>query len=1053
MRTKFSGILTLLLALVVQLTFAQEKTISGTITDDAGLPLPGVNIIVQGTNTGTQSDFDGNYTITANVGQTLVFSYVGFTDFTSTITASTATLDVAMQAGTELEEIVVTGVASGTIKKKVGVAVNVVKAEDLQDAGATTLDQALQGKLAGAVIQSTSGTPGQQANIVLRAIGSLFNSQPMILIDGIEIVSTSVSIGGGNFSSRLSDIDFSNVERVETIAGAAAGTIYGAQGANGVINIITKKGKAGKPKVSIRSNVGFVNAITGSGLKKSRFHRYQTNAAGFLTDLAGDRVIDLNDESQYRAVQINDIDVNGTLLGSLGINNTPFIEPLFDGSDILFGSAFNSVFGATVSGGSETVNYLISGNRTESEGTLAEGKYTKYDARIKVGFDLSDKLTIDTRLDFISSKNDSGTGSQGLINSVFQNLPHVDLRGVRNADGDLVAVPDLTDPNSSNPFYTRNITTRFDAIKRTMANININYDPWDFLNINVKYGFDTYNQEVTFFSENQTNHQQATQISTNLTGIINLTQRDVFFQNLLVSANLNLNFRDHFGWDTDLTSTTTVTFDWRDSDSKATFLRGTDNPVGGFGSFNINQSNSRTFLGFNSSPFRTYGVLVNQKFDFGSLWGFSAGFRTDFSNRFGNDLDFTFPRFNAYFNIADVLDSDTLRLFKLRAAFGEAGTQPPFGSNLITLSSDTLGSDTGLFFGNEISNEALNVETTKELEVGIDYGLNLGSGRWLSRVDGSFNFFDRESNGVIFLRETAPSTGASGITDNAYSITSDGVEFSLDARVFKSDKFKWNFGFRFSNGKSILSNIKSGQPLVIGSNFTLEEGQEIGTFAAKKILTSFDEVDLDGNRIIPADQVNNFTIASSGYVVDKNSGNVVLTPNKRVLGSSQPDFVMTFINDFEFDDFISLSFQVDWFEGLDKYNNAKQWLFNNGIHEETSVPVTIEDPSGVAQTGAFVAYYTSIYNTNEPTSHFIEDASFIRFRSISLNFKLNKIFKFESVDNINLTLTGRNLITITDYDGLDPEAAQTFGTTFQRGFDEFTVPNNKSFNVSLNINF
>ncbi|MBW1296975.1 SusC/RagA family TonB-linked outer membrane protein [Aquimarina litoralis] len=1059
MRSHTNHLLVLLLVLVAQISFAQDSTtITGKVTDNQGLPLPGVNIVERGTNNGTQSDFDGNFTINASKGSVLTFSYLGFTKKLITVGNETA-INVQMEEDAAiLDEVVVTGVASGTSKRDIGVSVNSVKAEDLEALGAQSVDEALQGKIAGTIIQSTSGQPGQQQNIVLRAINSLNSSQPLILIDGVQVLASQNSIGGAsNLSSRLADLDFSNVERVETISGAAAGTIYGAQGANGVINIISKKGKAGAPKVNIRTNVGFTNAITGKDQRRTRLHHYQTDAQGFLTRLDGTRVIDLNDESQYGAVVPNVVDVNGTQLGAQGINDTPFAEETFDATDLLFETAVSQSTGITVSGGSDTINYAVSGNRSEEESVLVPGKYTKYDARLNFGFDLSKKIRINTRFDVVNSSNTTGANTDNAnannaINNVFQNLPHVRF-DILNSDGDLTVSPDETDPNSTNPFFFRDIQIRQDDITRYLANIDITYDPVDYLSFNLKYGYDTYTEVFTFFQENQDSHLQASTIGGNRTGLINQLTSQEYFQNLLLSANLNLDFEEDFSWSIPLKSTTTVNFDWRDRNLEQTSVSGADIPAGPFGSININQANVKTFNFFFGAPFRTYGVLVNQKFTYGRLFGFSGGFRTDYSNRFGSGKNFTFPRADAYINFDDLIKSDNINILKLRAAYGEAGIQPLFSANILTFNSQTVGSEAISSIPGTLSNEDLDVEISRELEVGADFGIRLSDNAWFSSLDGFVNFFDRKTEGAVFGAGVPTSSSSGNVQDNAYDITSDGIEASLNTSVYNSDKFSWNFGIRYTQSKAILDRIENGLPVVIADNFVLEEGQEIGSFSVFEVLTSLDQTDLEGNRIIAAADENDFTVASSGYVVNKNTGNVVLTPDKRTVGSSQPDFVMTFLNDFRFNNFVSLSVQLDWFQGLDVYNRARQWLYNNALHEDTAVPISIEDPTGAVQTGAFVSYYTSLYNTNVPTSEFVEDASFLRFRDITLRFDLNNLMKFNFLDKLSLSISGRNLITITDYKGLDPEAARSFGNTFQRGFDEFTHPNTKSYNFGLNITF
>ncbi|MCH2032211.1 MAG: SusC/RagA family TonB-linked outer membrane protein [Tenacibaculum sp.] len=1058
MITKFNGILALFFAFIVQISFAQEKTISGIVSDQSG-PLPGVSVQKKGSASGTETDFDGKYTIKAKSGDVLIFRFVGMKTVEKTV-GNSNTIDVVMgEDSNVLEEVVVTGVATGTSRKKLGVSVNSISLKKLESPGTQSIDQALQGKIAGTIIQSTTGQPGQQQNIILRAINSLNSSQPMILIDGVQILDSSSSIGGAsNQSSRLADIDFSTVERVETISGAAAGTIYGAQGANGVINIITKRGKAGKMKVTVRTDVGVVDAIAGDGLRRSSLHRYQTDAQGFLTDLNGVRVTDLNNESQYGAVAINTRTVGTSQLGDAGINDTPYAEQTFDATDVLFNTAVNQTLGVNLVGGSEKTSYLLAANRTQQESILVPGEYVKYDARFNLGIDLAENLKVSGRFDVINSSNDTGTNTDNanannLINNVFQNLPHVDLLNTRNSDNDFVIQPDLTDPNSTNPFFFRRYQTRLDEITRYISNFNLNYSPTDYLTFDVKYGYDTYTQNFTFFQENKSDHQQERVLTNNKTGRINFITNQEYFQNFLASATLSLDFKEQFGWDTNIVSTTTINFDWRDRNLVSNSVSGTDNPFGAFGSYNISQSSTKVFNGYSESPFRTYGYLVNQKFDFGSLFGFSAGFRQDFSNRFGSGLDFTFPRADAYFNIADTFESDSVNLLKLRAAYGEAGIQPPFGDNIITLQGTTLGADVGLSFPATLQNESLEVERTSELEVGLDYGFTPSEGAWFSNVSGFINYFTRENNGAIFGGETATSTGSGLITSNNYDLSSNGFELSADTQVYTSEDFGWNFGVRFTKSTATLDRIASGQPLVVNNNFVLEEGQEVGTFSLFKVVTDINETDLEGNPIIAAADQGDYTQASSGYIVNKNTGNVVITPDKRTLGSSQPDFVMTFINDFQISDFVNVSMQLDWFQGLDAYNNAKQWLYNNGLHADTSVPVTIEDPSGTPQTGAFVQYYTSLYNTNVPLSHFLEDASFLRLRSVAVNFKLKKFIKTDFIDALDVRISGRNLLTITDYTGLDPEASRTFGNTFQRGFDEFTMPNTKSINLGVTVSF
>jgi len=1061
MKLSTKQFLMLIMALVVQVSFAQEKSVTGTVTDSNGLSLPGVNIIERGTSNGVQSDFDGKYSITTTKGSQLIFSFIGFTTKAITV-GDNNTIDVQLEEDAAiLDEVVVTGVASGTNKKKLGVAVNAVTSEDLIEGGVTSVDQALQGKIAGTIIQSTSGQPGQQQNIILRSINSLNSSNPLILIDGIQVITTSVAVGGAsNQSSRLTDIDFSNVERVETISGAAAGTIYGAQGANGVINIITKKGKAGKTVVNIRSNVGVSSAITGKNDIHSKLHRYTINDSGFIITGDGTQITDLNDEFQYLAPIPESRDVNGSNLGNGGINDRPFSEQTFDPLETIFRDALSTNFGVGISGGSEKITYSVNANRTTQESVLIIGEYVKQDARLNLNIDVTDKLKIGTRFDVINTQNNTGANTDqaadaNVLSSVYQSNQYVNF-DLLNADGDRVVAPDLGDANASNPIFERDRTQRLDDINRYIANLNIDYQPFNVLNLNVKYGYDSYSQALRFFQGNDSDHQQAgDEFTNNVDGIINLQTTREFFQNLLAAANLNIDFREDLKIDFDLTSTTTATFDWRDRNLETLSVTGNTLPFGALEDFNINRAITKTFNSFFASPFRTYGFLVNQKFDFGTLFGFSAGIRTDVSNRFGTDQSFTFPRADAYFNIGDLINSDNVNTLKVRAAYGEAGIQPLFGQNLLTLGPLVAGADNPLSLNPTLQNPDLGVEISKELEIGIDYNFSLGGSEWLTSLSGSANYFTRENEGAIFNVDQAISPGAGSVIGNGYDISSDGIEVNLDLGIANSEKFGWDLGVRFSSSKAIIDRIASGQALSLGNNFILEEGQEVGSLSVQQVVTDINQTNAAGERYIDLAGLteNDVTLASSGYLVQKNTGQVILTPERNTIGSTQPDYVLTLINDFRINNFVRFSFQWDRFQGLDVYNRARQWLYQSGlqVHADTAVPVTIEDPTGIPQTGAFGEYYNSLYNTNDPVSEFIEDASFWRLRNVSLTFNLNNIAKLDFLDRLDLTISGRNLITITDYKGLDPEAARTFNNTFQRGFDEFTLPNTKSFNFGINI--
>uniref|UniRef100_UPI0025C506A8 TonB-dependent receptor plug domain-containing protein n=1 Tax=Leeuwenhoekiella sp. UBA1003 TaxID=1946744 RepID=UPI0025C506A8 len=264
MKIKFTGLLTLFLALVVQFSFAQTKEVTGTVTDGSGVPLPGVNIVIQGTTTGTQTDFDGNYAISASEGQTLVFSYVGFGDSEQVVGAS-STINVSLTAGEALDEVVVTALGISREKKSLGYATQEVSNEELTQTRNSNALNALSGKVAGVQISNASGNLGGSSRILIRGIGSITQeNRPLIVVDGIPLDnsnynSTSTQNGGGgrDFGDTGFDINPDDIESMNVLKGGAAAALYGSRASNGVIQITTKSGKKGKGEVTVNTGITF----------------------------------------------------------------------------------------------------------------------------------------------------------------------------------------------------------------------------------------------------------------------------------------------------------------------------------------------------------------------------------------------------------------------------------------------------------------------------------------------------------------------------------------------------------------------------------------------------------------------------------------------------------------------------------------------------------------------------------------------------------------------------------------------------------------------------
>ena len=1041
--------LTIFLAFLLLASFSAiaQMQITGKVTSaEDGMPIPGVSIIVKGASTiGTTTDIDGKYSISVpSSAKILEFSFVGMEKQEIEINGQSIINAVMQVDNLQLSEVVVTGVGAATDKRKIGIAVESVNSNELLETAVSSIDNAIAGKIPGALVQSVTGQPGQQQNISLRGINSLSSNSPMILIDGVQI-NTDNNFNGStsNFSSRFSDIDLSNVEKIEVVQGAAAATIYGAQGANGVIQIFTKKGRSGKTRVSINAKTSIDQMIT-NDFKLANHHYYSTDAEGFILSSATERLT----QNQRTGIWSSPLgSVDGTT-----IINKPFKEKTYDTFDAVFGDkAITQHYNVSFSGGKERFNFLASASRLDQE-SIIRGSLKKTNFNLNLGFSLTDKIELNVRSGIITSNNTTG-GITGIDNrySPLSNaiiMPqYIDVT-YRDEYGNYVANPDGAG-NNIQPLFTFDNRNYFSDLVRVMENISLNYNVNKYFKVDIKYGYDSYTNKYKDIIKNQTTY--LTNGLAEVSGQYIQTFYEGKTQNLIASAHLNLDFKNDLGLSIPLKSTTTAKYDWRQEDYSRNRLIGKGLPL--YENYTISSASDFTQSTY-ESIFRTYGFLINEKLDYKELIGISFGARIDWSSAFGKGSEpFVFPRGDIYLRISELSFMDNIKNlipeWKLRAAYGQAGIQPGPFDRIVTLASNKIGSGIGALSGNSnLTNPDLEVQVSKEFEIGTDFVFSPGD-KYFNFIKLTATYWDRTSDDVIWDIDVPASTGALTFKDNAFTLESDGFQFGLDLNIYEGEKFSYLTTINFNNAKTIISDISNGLSIGLGNNFVLKEGYAVGTFFGLKPLTSINQTDSEGNRIIPTEDAADYSIASTGYVVNNETKAVVFTEEQEVIGDPTPDFNLSWINNFDIGKIFNLSFQLDWVKGGDIYNQTRQWQYRDLIHNDVDDPITIN-----GQTKAWANYYQSLYATNNPNKAFVEDGSFLRLRNISLKIKLNQLLKIKKLQNLAITFSGRNLLTLTNYSGMDPEAASvSLANTYTRGLDQYAFPNFKSFHASLKIDF
>ncbi|MBC7888928.1 MAG: SusC/RagA family TonB-linked outer membrane protein [Ferruginibacter sp.] len=1064
------AILLAVLCWVTATVFAQS-TIRGKIMDAKdGFPIAGATIKVRGERLVTVSQADGRFEIISRSGKVLDISEIGH--FSQTVTyEGHGVLEIKLAPDLKaLAEVVVTGVGTATSKKKLGISVESITADKLPAAPTSSISQALVGKIAGAQISSTDGTPGAKTNILLRGVNSLRGGTlPMILVDGIEVRATDIG-----------SLDLNNVERVEVVEGAASSTIYGAQGANGVIQIFSKKGKAGQTRIDFSSSYGVSNYLNIGDLHKANTHGFKTDANNNVVDANG-VIIQVKPDGTYTA----GVNIAGVTQGGIVWNST---SPVTDGSKPygqnfkyydhlaqLFQSATNFNSSVSVSGGAGKTDYALTLSRTEQESAIRKnGELERTNFSSNMGTELFKGFKLRSTTQLVYQKNNFNpyfTAGPGQIFSALNTSPFFDLEW-KDANGNYAYVLPASpvSVNGRNPNYYFQYSYGSNQIIDVIQNIQASYKVNRFLDIDFKYGINYQKEDINQVYLNQSQNINAISrssflggFSSNKGGISNYSYTTTF-QNALTTANLHLDLEREFHIKLPIVSTTLIGYDYRKNVYKQYNTTGDGLQL--YPIYNMLQTDTRTITSDLVRPFVTFGTFINESLDYGDIAGIKGGFRSDYSSAFGRGSNAqTFYNGNAYFRLSQLNLWDNLRHlvteFKIRGGYGEAGIQPNAFDRYVTLSTRQLGTGLAFYTPSTQSNPDLTVEISKESEIGADFIFELSKGKWLSNISLSTTLWKRTSSDIIYTVDAAPSSGGGGYLTNAYSLESNGYTFALNLNVLKSRNFNWDFTTNFNHQTSKIGSVSTGQDIIVTSsagygNYVLRAGSKIGQLFGLKTFTSLDETRQNGTAYIAKGDQGKYAIVN-GYVVDTATKGLQFTNELYAFGDPNPKFNMAFINSLSYKG-LSLSFQFDWIYGSHLYNQTKEWMYRDGIHGDYEKKITVN-----GQTAAFSNYYVSAYGDmwgsingarNSVKDYFYEDASFLRLRNVSLAFNATEMFPIKYVRKLQLVLTGRNLLTFTKYTGMDPETnSGTSNSGFDRGVDYVTTPNSRTFQVGLNVGF
>ena len=1073
--TAFVGLLIVFLSAPAALH--AQITVSGTVTDEAGQPVSRVEVSVVASATAvigrpasyraigaTMSAADGTYTITVpaaryQVGELvqLVVRRIGYRWVSRGISLTGVRQQVDVTLDTDvlrLDEIVVTGQGLEQVSRKLGVSISTIRGEDLVVAGQPNLIASLAGKAANVEVTSSSGDPGAGAYIRIRGSNTIQGgTQPLFVVDGQLISNASIGIEAGIWGTavqnRAADINPHDIESVEILKGAAASAIYGSRASNGVVLITTKSGRRGQTQFSMKTGYTF-NTVTHLPELQTRFGQ------GFDQTVVGG---------------------TGTSLSSVTWGaELPAGTTVYDHAGELFKTGHNFDQQLSLSGGSDRTTYYLSLGYVNQQGTIrGSSSFQRTNFRLKASHDLLDNLRVGGNIAFSTSTGDliqQGSNLSGLLLGGFRtppefnNLPYLDpatglhrsYRCETGVQGSACPITLARGRGYDNPFWVANEITNTADVNRTFGNINLQYDPFDWLKVTYLLGLDFSSDErTTVFPKS----------STEFGG-----------QGALIRAELQVKQIDHTLLATvtaDLNPDIGVSFTLGQNLNQTEFRRfqvDGENLI--FGTGQLDFAVSKVPNEF-TSRVRTEGYFGQLSLDIKDQLFITGAVRYDGSNTFGGEIDpvtgeressrFWYPKVSGSWEFGQHVDF--LDFGKIRAAWGRVGKQPAAFTNVSSFTVATIGDGWGvsqetIFQGLEgvvsqstLGNTSIEPEETSEFEFGTDLAI------LDSRVSAGITRYNQRTSNVILNVPLPPSTGYGGINDNGAEFTNKGWEVTVDLRPVQMRDVSWDINVLWATNTSLVTALPGAEEIGLNgfasARSSLVEGHPFG------VLWGSDFVRFGRGLLVGGVDIDKAFAADSGTLYIAADGFPLEDPRERAIGDPNADWTGSVRNTFTLFGKVQVSALIDVKEGGDMWNGTRGAITYFGTHKATeawhgagldTVFVGAGPGAGTSVNLNWNSWGPGGLGTGftGPSAQFVEEASYVKLREIAVAFNIAPRFlRTIGFNDAVITLSGRNLKTWSDYSGLDPESNLT-GQSNGRGLEYFNHPQTRSWAFSVTLN-
>lgn len=987
-----------------------NRTITGTVTDDKGAPVPNASVIVKGTTLGTTTNANGTFTLSVpSNARTLVISAVGMGEREVTLTNATNYPATLSPTAGSMDEVVVVGYQTMR-KREVTTAISKVAGEEILNLPTQSFDRAIQGRAPGVDIRSSNGLPGGAVNVRIRGVGSISaGNNPLYVVDGVQLNSNVVNFGTTwTQTNPLAYLNPNDIESIEVLKDAAAASIYGAQAGNGVILITTKKGRGQRTNITVNTYYGITEPLKYLNVGTTQqYIQARSEAIGNANNLSP-----------------NDPAVLASVLSSMGLpTNLTKSQidslPTYDWQDAAFRRGNVKNVDVSLSSGGDKTTYYISAGFNQQDAIVIPADFQRGNFLANIGHRVNNKLLIETQLTASTIRQLGPFASEGsfLGNPAFSAalmLPH---NPIYNPDGSFAGIP----PSAVNGILNQNViaVVNFNnALQRTnqfVGNLSLTYSILPNLRYRGTVGIDYRLAQSSRFSDPRT--PDGFNVGGRLTEVSNWNTNYITFHTL----TYNTTFADRHN------VSVLGGFEYKKDQNEQIFATGIGFPTFQFRT--LNSAATPESMGGQWTAYAVTSQFAKINYDFDKRFLLTASLRRDGSSRFGANTQYgIFPSVSVGWNLVAESFMKNVNFVsdaKLRASWGRVGNDQigNFDSRGLFGATSTYNGGAGIG-PTQIANPDLSWESREDINFGLDYGF------LRNRITGSFDVYRRDNFNLLLNRPVAPSTGipGGGISQNLGSVRNTGYEFMIRGRILDG-AFKWTSTFNISHNDNKVTKLYDTLKF-LPADASIRIGESLGSWYT-----------------VPYAGVNPATGRPMWYDLN---GNLVYTANvadRRIMGNTLNDYYGGFGNNFSFKNFeLDVFFNYEYgrvvSDGQINFMNeigGRAFNFLTETFENrwqkpgdiTGIPRSINGNAEVRGSSSFAG------------SRPLLKADYIRLKQITLSYNFNSdLLRKIKVASAQFYVQGMNLWTYTEFPGYDPE----FGAT-----STGIVPQSKNYTVGLRV--